>query len=111
MVHVEPRFPSGWAGDEIAAVADRHISRKATKLVRRARATGASEAHLFVWLELGPHSQAPVAVMAAGRSPTRVPELCDLDAVWIAIYDGDNPRKWGMWRCATAEGWTRHSFT
>ena len=111
MVNVEPRFPSGWAGDEISAAAERHIGRKAANLVRRAQATGASEAHLFIWLELGPHSQAPVAVMAAGRSPTGVPELCGLDAVWVAIYDGDEPLKWGMWRCTLAQGWTLIQFT
>ena len=111
MVYVEPWFPPGSAGDEIPAAAEHHIGRKAAKLVRRAEATGASEAHLFVWLEPGPHSQAPVAVMAAGRSPTRVPELCGLDAVWVAIYDGDNPRTWGMWRCTPAEGWTLINFT
>ena len=111
MVFVEPWVPPGAVGDEIPAAAEHHIGRKAADLLHRAETTGASEAHLFVWLEPGPHSQAAVVVMAAGRSPDRVPELCDLDTVWVAIHDGDNPRKWGMWRCAPAEGWTRIQFT
>ena len=106
MVHVVPRYPPITVGDEITAAAQQEIEHKASKLLPRAQARGASEAHLFVWLEHGPHSRPPVAVMAGGHCPERVPRLCGLDAVWVAIHDGDDPRKWGMWRCTRDDGWT-----
>ena len=65
-------------GDEIPAAAERHIGRKAANLLNRAEATGASEAHLFVWLEPGPNSQAPPVATAAGRSPL----VCQNSAAW-----------------------------
>ena len=106
MVNIVPRYPPITVGDEITNAAQQEIERKASKLLPRAQATGASEAHLFVWLEHGPHSQAPVAVMMGGHCPERVPRLNGLDAVWVAIHDGDDPRKWGMWRCTRDDGWT-----
>ena len=105
MVEIVPRYPPTTAGDEIPAAAEQAINRKAAKLLRRAKDMGAYEAHLFVWLEHGPHSQPPVAVMAGGHCPERVPRLCGLDAVWVAIHDGDDPRKWGMWHCTCDDGW------
>ncbi len=106
MVNIVPRYPPITVGDEIPAAAKKGIDRKAARLMSSAEAAGASEAHLFVWLEHGPHSQAPVAVMLGGHCPECVPRLCDLDAVWVAIHDGDDPRKWGMWRCTRDDGWT-----
>ena len=106
MVIIVPRYPPITVGDEIPAAVEQEIDRKAAKLLRRAKAAGTSEAHLFVWLEHGPHSQAPVAVMAGGHCPVRVPRLSGLDAAWVAIHDGDDPRKWGIWRCARDDGWT-----
>ena len=103
MVRIQEHYPSGWAGDEIPAAVVRPIEDNLRKLLN-AKRDGARAAHLFVWLELGPRTQAPVTVMAAGRPPRRVPDLQGLDVVWVAIHDGHNPPRWGIWHC-TADGW------
>lgn len=92
MTWIEPHFPSGSTGDEIPAAVGKPIADNLSKLLK-AKRDGAREAHLFVWLEWGPRTQAPVGVMAAGRPPRTVPNLQGIDVVWVAIHDGHNPRK------------------
>lgn len=94
-VHLVPAVFSGSTGAvEIPAAVQRHVRANRDKLVAARDDDSASEAHLFVWLQLGqPHRAAATSAVWSGfHDPDDLSsvDLQGIDAAWVAV-DCDPP--------------------
>ena len=103
-VHLVPAVFSGSTGaDEIPAAVQRHVQANRDKLIAARDNDAASEAHLFVWLQLGqPHRAAATSAVWSGSRFNDPYDLCfvdlqGIDAAWVAV-DCDPPSAYHLHR-------------
>ena len=97
----------------IVSAVNESLPRKADKLLK-AKASGAAEAHLFLWLEIGQEhkrgrAEAVSFLAHTGLGELGPVELQGIDAVWVAVNDGpghapDCRHTWPI-LCFDADGW------
>ena len=96
-VHLVPGVFSGSTGaGEIPAAVQRHVQANRDKLIAARDDDSASEAHLFVWMQLGqPHRAAATSAVWSGSRFNDPDDLClvdlqGIDTAWVAV-DCDPP--------------------